>query len=342
MIPRASRPRRSSADRIRDLLSFDLAFISGALAPDTKGREPASSVGEAGSRGSQLSEAQLGLQLSLFSLSSEQTRGRIVAGFDEVSPEKEKSSSGEGSELPPRSEGGNSDGGKPEGGGNPSTSGSPATFRNSQRYMSKEGECLVLAGFDEAGRGALAGPVVVGCVSFPRLHDPEVRATILDALDGLNDSKQVSPKNRERLYEQIIELAAWAVGAASAREIDRFGIVPACRRAADRACRRLGRSFDWALCDRGLSPSHLPDGARQASFTKGDARSLHISAASILAKVTRDRLMAELADREPGYGLEQHKGYGTAAHRAAVAQHGPTRFHRRTFLGGGSAENQSC
>ena len=325
------------------------------MAPDTKGREPANSAlghaefgSEVGSskedptsHGDQPSEQHV-LQPSLFSTPPSK-QGDVFVGFDEaVSPDGDMSPSGEGSESPLDWMGGDSDGDKPKGGGNPSTSGSPATVRTSQRYMSKEGECLVLAGFDEAGRGALAGPVVVGCVSFDGLHDPDVRAAILDALDGLNDSKQVRPKNRERLYERIIELGVWAVGAASAREIDRIGIVPACRLAADRACRRLGRSFDLALCDRGLSPSDLPAGARQASFTKGDARSLHISAASILAKVTRDRLMSDLAERAPGYGLEQHKGYGTAAHRAALAQHGPTRFHRRTFLGGRSAENQSC
>ena len=343
MSPRASQPRRSSAERIRELLSFDLAFVSGTMAPDTKGREPASSVGEAGSRGSQLSEAQLGQQLSLFSLSLEQTRGHVAKRFDEaVSPEKDRSSSGEASELPPRSEGGDSDAGNPKRGDYPATQG-----RSPSSYSAKPGEpsndtWKILAGFDEAGRGALAGPVVVGCVSFDRLDDPAVRAFLEEELVGLNDSKQVSPKNRERLYERIIELGAWAVGAASAKEIDQLGIVPACRLAADRARRRLGRAFDLALCDRGLGLSDLPVGATQASFTKGDARSLHISAASVLAKVSRDRWMSDLTQRAPGYGFEQHKGYGTAAHRSALAQLGPTRFHRRTFLGGRSAENQSC
>ena len=208
------------------------------------------------------------------------------------------------------------------------------TFRKSLGYMSKEGEWLVLAGFDEAGRGALAGPVVVGCVSFDRFDDPAMRAFLEEELVGLNDSKKVSPKNRDALFERITKLGAWAAGAASAHEIDHLGIVPACCLAADRACRRLGRSFDLALCDRGLRPAHLPPGACQSSFTKGDARSLHISAASIIAKVFRDRLMAGLALRAPDYGLEQHKGYGTAAHRTALMQRGPSRFHRLTFLRG--------
>ena len=319
MSPRAPQPRRSSAERIRELLSFDLACASGAEAPDAQGLESTSSEEGVDSHGCQVSKPDVGRQLSLFPPSSEQTWGHVAKGFDEVSPEEDRSSSGEGSESPLVGMGGDSDGGR-----------------------ANRGQYRILAGFDEAGRGALAGPVVVGCVSFDRLDDPAVRAFLEEELVGLNDSKQVSPKNRERLYDRIIELGAWAVGAASAKEIDQLGIVPACRLAADRARRRLGRAFDLALCDRGLGLSDLPVGATQASFTKGDARSLHISAASILAKVSRDRWMSDLARRAPGYGFEQHKGYGTAAHRSALAQLGPTRFHRRTFLGGRSAENQSC
>ncbi|MEW5825682.1 MAG: ribonuclease HII [Candidatus Bipolaricaulota bacterium] len=190
---------------------------------------------------------------------------------------------------------------------------------------------LALVGLDEAGRGALAGPVAVGCVAF----SPEFLASPRDVtarLAGLDDSKCLSPVRRERLYAAIARCASFSVGFASAVEIDRDGIVAACNRAAQRAYARLGVPADLVVLDRGLSLGTAA--ASEASFTRGDSRSLHVAAASIVAKVTRDRLLQRLEAAAPGYGLATHKGYGTAAHFAAIALRGPSPLHRATFLGG--------
>jgi ribonuclease HII len=201
---------------------------------------------------------------------------------------------------------------------------------------------LALAGFDEAGRGALAGPVAVGCVHFDLASTTrrESFEKLFETMSGLDDSKRLSPEKRDRLAERITRLACWSVGYASAVEIDRMGIVPACRLAARRAYRRLSVAVDVVLLDRGLSL--MPVCAREAvgreaaptefSFTRGDARSFHIAAASIVAKVSRDTLMKQLESSFPGHGLAKHKGYGTAAHQDAIRRLGPSRIHRRTFL----------
>lgn len=198
---------------------------------------------------------------------------------------------------------------------------------------------LRLAGFDEAGSGALAGPVVVGCVHFPPsslLGSGSVR--LFDALRGVGDSKQVPPRRREALYDRIVEHAVCGVGASPACEIDRIGIVAASGRAATRALLQLGARVDAGLFDRGLS-LHPVEGAGRpvgpetvATATRADGRSLHVAAASILAKVTRDRFMVALAERFPGFGLETHKGYGTLVHREAIDASGASPIHRRTFL----------
>lgn len=204
---------------------------------------------------------------------------------------------------------------------------------------------LRLVGFDEAGRGALAGPVTVACVSFDlsrlRPSTGGFRESILETYADLNDSKQVSERNRERLNHLIQEQAHWGIGYASAVEIDHLGIVKACGTAAIRAYRCLGRGLglgyraDLGLFDRGLTLGE-GDGAESIrssiQLTKGDARSFHIAAASILAKVCRDAVMRDLDVRTELYGFARHKGYGTAAHFDAIQQHGPSRFHRRTFL----------
>jgi len=262
-----------------------------------------------------------------------------------------------------------------------------------------------LAGFDEAGRGALAGPVTVGCVHF----DQESLGSGLAHLAGVDDSKRLSPTRREEMYRQITEVASWGVGWANAQEIDRLGIVSAVSLAARRAYITMGQRVDLFLCDRGLSllsdlaierlnhlapqssdlsisqPSvtaakpvstgkHLftAEHAERAehfvfkrqttakkanhsepfckenpylcdlsvlcgkyplelSFTKGDSRSLHIAAASILAKVARDRMMLNLHQRFPPYGFAANKGYGTPAHLAALCNSGPSAIHRRSF-----------
>jgi len=196
-----------------------------------------------------------------------------------------------------------------------------------------------LTGFDEAGRGALAGPVAVGCVAFDwsQLRDDgnRWREDLLEAYRELNDSKRVSERKRERLYRRITTDAAWGLGCASAREIDHVGIVEACYRAARRAYCRLHLHADVLLFDRGLdfaTPGSTSTGVATVHLTKGDARSFHIAAASIIAKVGRDAIMRCVDSRYPVYEFAQHKGYGTAAHRTAIQTHGPSPLHRRTFL----------
>jgi len=200
---------------------------------------------------------------------------------------------------------------------------------------------LRLVGFDEAGRGALAGPVAVACVSFERSRllaaTGDLQHSILETYADLNDSKCVTERNRERLYHSILAEAQWGIGCASAVEIDRLGIVESCCIAAVRAYRCLGHGpgADLGLFDRGLSLGE-EEGCEsiQSSIqlTRGDARSFHIAAASILAKVRRDAIMRELEKRASVYEFARHKGYGTAAHREEIQRYGPSRFHRRTFL----------
>ncbi len=177
-----------------------------------------------------------------------------------------------------------------------------------------------LAGVDEAGRGPLAGPVVAGAAILA----PE------DRFDWLDDSKRVTPRRRDRLYDQITERAlAWGVGIASVEEIEQVNIYQATRRAMARALEALGVVPEVVLVDAMAIPAALP----QLALVKGDQRSASIAAASILAKVTRDRLMADYARRYPGYGFERHKGYPTRDHREAVARLGPSPIHRKTFRG---------
>lgn len=181
----------------------------------------------------------------------------------------------------------------------------------------------LVAGVDEAGRGPLAGPVVAAAVLF--LAPP---APALAAL--LDDSKALSALRRAQAAEALRAASGlrWAVAAASAREIGRLNILRATHLAMRRAVERLGLLPDLALVD-GNQPPALPCPAR--CVVKGDARSLSIAAASILAKVTRDGAMARLHLRHPGYGFAQHQGYPTTAHRAALVALGPSAHHRRGF-----------
>jgi ribonuclease HII len=181
-----------------------------------------------------------------------------------------------------------------------------------------------IAGLDEAGRGALAGPVAVGAVVLPRA------AGLLRTLAGLRDSKQMTPKARQALAPRIRAVArAWAVDFASAEEIDGLGIVHATRLAALRALQNLCVPPDYLLTDFRLEMPQLE--IPQTSLVKGDVRCLSIAAASVLAKTARDALMCDLDGIYCGYGLGQHKGYGTQAHRTAVKQLGHSPIHRRTF-----------
>lgn len=178
-----------------------------------------------------------------------------------------------------------------------------------------------VAGVDEAGRGPLAGPVVAAAVILPETFD----------LPGLTDSKQLSEKARERLYPLIrAQALAVGIGVARVEEIDRINILQATLRSMQRAVGRLAVPADFLLIDGNVPvPLALP----QQTLVKGDARSLSIAAASVVAKVVRDRIMCSLDRLHPGYGLAGHKGYGSAAHRAAIATHGPSLCHRRTFGG---------
>jgi len=206
-----------------------------------------------------------------------------------------------------------------------------------------------LVGFDEAGRGALAGPVAVACVHIDLgggLASPGFdREEVTSTLTGLDDSKRLTARRRESLYEAITSAAAWGFGCASASEIDCCGIVHACWLAARRAYAKLAFEPDVGLFDRGLSLVEKDANAvpPELQLTRGDARSLHIAAASVLAKVARDAIMGRLGQRFPGYGLSQHKGYGTAAHRDAIRCLGLSIVHRRSFCTRiGRAESQSC
>jgi ribonuclease HII len=178
---------------------------------------------------------------------------------------------------------------------------------------------------DEAGRGALAGPVAVGAVILP--NDP---ALPFKALAGVRDSKQMTRLERESLAPRIQETAlAWSVGFASAEEIDTDGIVYATRLAAMRALHGLCLSPEYLLTDFRLELPQL--GISQTALVKGDALCLSIAAASVLAKTARDLLMGELDLQYQGYGLGKHKGYGTQAHRSAMKRLGVSSIHRKSF-----------
>lgn len=176
-----------------------------------------------------------------------------------------------------------------------------------------------VAGVDEAGRGPLAGPVIAAAV----ILDPA------RPLPGLRDSKQLSAPRRERLYGEIVATAlAWSIGRAEVEEIDRINILQATLLAMQRAVTGLQPAAEFAVIDGNRCPA-LPVPAR--AIVRGDSRVAAISAASILAKVARDREMVELDRRYPGYGLAQHKGYPSKAHIAALEVLGPSPQHRRSF-----------
>lgn len=183
-----------------------------------------------------------------------------------------------------------------------------------------EGEFVQICGIDEAGRGPLAGPVVAGAVILPK--DCEILY--------LNDSKQCSAKRREELYEEIKEKAiSYGIGMSSPARIDEINILQATYEAMVHAVEDLSVVPDLLLNDAVTIPQIK---IKQVGIIKGDARSLSIAAASILAKVTRDRLMVEYAQLYPEYGFEGHKGYGSAAHIEAIKKFGPCPIHRRTFI----------
>ena len=177
-----------------------------------------------------------------------------------------------------------------------------------------------VCGIDEAGRGPLAGPVAAAAVILPK--DCEILY--------LNDSKKLSEKRRDALYDEIREKAvAWSVATVSPDRIDEINILQATYEAMREAIAGLGVRPDVLLNDAVTIPGV---DIKQVPIIKGDAKSLSIAAASVLAKVTRDRMMEQYEILYPGYGFAKHKGYGTAAHRQAILELGPCPIHRRTFL----------
>lgn len=192
--------------------------------------------------------------------------------------------------------------------------------------LRRQGHRLI-AGIDEAGRGAWAGPVMAAAVILP-LDQPEVLAELAAA--GVNDSKQLTARQRERLYG-LIRRAAVAVGmgGVSARQIDKDGILHATRIAMQRAVSILPTQPQALLIDAVDLRANVPLPQRHLNF--GDSISLSIAAASIIAKVSRDRFMAQLDALYPGYAFTRHKGYGTSAHRAALERLGPSEMHRRSY-----------
>ena len=196
-------------------------------------------------------------------------------------------------------------------------------FWQYEKEAAAEGHTAV-CGCDEAGAGPLAGPVYAAAVILPLGED----------IPGLDDSKKLSEKRREALFPVIQERAlAWSAAFVSAEEIDKTDILSARMLAMQRAIDGLNPAADYALID-----GNRDKGRRFAITTphetvvKGDSRSVSIAAASILAKVSRDRYMTGLAEQYPQYGFEKHKGYGTALHYAMLDQFGPSPVHRRSFL----------
>ena len=177
-----------------------------------------------------------------------------------------------------------------------------------------------VAGVDEAGRGPLAGPVTTAAVILPRDFEHAV----------LTDSKKLTPKVRERLYEELIgnEQILWASDQADEREIDRINILKATHASMARSVAKLSEEPDMVLID-GLEVPGFP--FPQKGVVKGDSLSLSIAAASIIAKVERDRLMLKMAETYPGYGFEQHKGYPTKMHLERLQELGPCPIHRQSF-----------
>lgn len=177
-----------------------------------------------------------------------------------------------------------------------------------------------IAGIDEAGRGPLAGPVVIGCV----IMTPE------SFIEYVNDSKKVSETKREMLYEKITsEAIAWSTGIVDEKEIDELNILNATKKALTEAIDKLEVKPDVILVD--ALDKIDTKGIKYISVIKGDAKIYSISAASIIAKVTRDRIMKEYDEVYPEYGFAGHKGYGTAKHIQAIKEHGICPLHRKTF-----------
>ena len=189
-----------------------------------------------------------------------------------------------------------------------------------KRYEKEYAQYTYICGIDEVGRGPLAGPVVAGAVILPKDC----------SLLYLNDSKKLSEKKREELYEKIMETAVAAgIGYNTPARIDEINILQATYEAMRRAVAELSVKPDLLLNDAVTIPGVE---IKQVPIIKGDAKSISIAAASTVAKVTRDRLMVKYDEVYPGYGFASHKGYGTAKHTDAIRKYGPTPIHRKSFI----------
>jgi ribonuclease HII len=204
------------------------------------------------------------------------------------------------------------------------------TIKEIEENLYNEG-ITSIAGIDEAGRGPLAGPVVVASVIMPRES----------MIEGVNDSKKVSEKKREKLYEEIInECIAYGVGIINQEEIDKINILNATKEGLTKAIKEMENNLkeknqkiekpEIILVDAltKIDTDHIP----YRSIIKGDSKSYSIAAASIIAKVTRDRIMRQWDEVYPMYGFAKHKGYGTAAHMEAIREYGLCPLHRRSFV----------
>lgn len=192
-------------------------------------------------------------------------------------------------------------------------------MKETERRLNSEGYRFI-AGVDEAGRGPLAGPVYAAAVILPE----DVR------LDGINDSKKLSPKKREELFEEITKKAiSYAVFSVDEKKIDEINILRATHMAMNGAVSTLLQKPDFVIIDgNSISGMDIP----HETLIKGDAKSISVAAASILAKVSRDRYITKMAEAYPEYGFEKHKGYGTKEHIDAILKYGASPIHRKTFL----------
>ena len=190
-----------------------------------------------------------------------------------------------------------------------------------EEIYSKNPNFKYICGIDEAGRGPLAGPVVVACAVMPRDS----------MIEGVNDSKKISEKKREELFEKITsEAISYWVGIIDQKEIDRINILNATKEGLTMAVKELSVRPDLIIVDalNNIDTEGIP----YESIIKGDAKCYSIAAASIIAKVTRDRIMRQWDEIYPQYGFIKHKGYGTAAHIAAIKEYGPCPLHRNSFI----------
>ena len=193
-------------------------------------------------------------------------------------------------------------------------------LENMKVYEREYKSCGLICGIDEAGRGPLAGPVVAGAVILP--HDSQIL--------WLNDSKKLTARRRELLYDEIMEKSlAVGIGVVNHERIDEINILQATYEAMRQAVEKLGIVPDVLLNDAVTIPYVE---LKQVPIIKGDAKSVSIAAASVIAKVTRDRMMVEMDQKYPGYGFGSNKGYGSAAHIAVIREKGPCEIHRKTFI----------